>query len=234
MSRRKISLKEGEVYGRLTILYEKREPRKSGGYTWFAYYICECGNQGKASIYDINSGHTGSCGCLNREAIISANRTRDEGYDYRHPLIKIWRSMISRCENESDNAYTNYGARGIDVCDEWRDNFKSFAVWAEENGWKEDSGLTIDRVDNDDGYSPENCRWVDSLIQNHNRRINKSNKTGISGVSYSENSVKKWRARMMYDGELILDENFHTKEEAIKARIKAEKYVDRKIEERLN
>ena len=85
-----------------------------------------------------------------------------------HPLYCRWESMKSRCYRKSDKDYPNYGGRGITMCDEWRYDFWAFVDWAMENGYRD--GLTIDRKDNDKGYSPDNCRWITRYEQNQNKR----------------------------------------------------------------
>lgn len=79
-----------------------------------------------------------------------------------------WKNMISRCYNELDKDYKNYGGRGITICEEWRDSFLSFYEWALDNEYQE--GLTIDRINNDKGYSPDNCEWKTRKEQQRNRR----------------------------------------------------------------
>lgn len=85
-----------------------------------------------------------------------------------HELYCRWASMKARCYREKDKDFPNYGGRGITVCDEWRNDFWAFAAWAYASGYK--PGLTIDRIDNDLGYSPDNCRWVERADQNRNKR----------------------------------------------------------------
>lgn len=85
-----------------------------------------------------------------------------------HALYSKWKDMNDRCHRKTNKSYKNYGARGITVCDEWRHNFMAFVEWAEKSGWEK--GLTIDRIDNDKGYSPDNCRWVPREFQNKNKR----------------------------------------------------------------
>ncbi len=84
--------------------------------------------------------------------------------------------MINRCYNENTKSYNDYGLRGITVSEEWRASFDTFCKWAFENGYTED--LTIDRINNDEGYSPSNCRWTDQRSQNLNKRTPKNNKSG--------------------------------------------------------
>lgn len=90
-------------------------------------------------------------------------------HGYRHTAIyDTWRHIRSRCNNPRDKAYANYGGRGIKVCPEWQNNPKAFCEWALASGWQK--GLSLDRIDNDKGYSPDNCRWTTRLVQNNNRR----------------------------------------------------------------
>ena len=119
----------------------------------------------------------------------------------RHPLNKIWRSMRRRCNNQSSSSYQQYGGRGISVCDEW-DNFETFYCWAISNGWTE--GLSIDRIDNNRGYSPDNCRFASVKEQARNRTNNVS--ITVNGITklqiewaetldLSDSAISNWRRR---------------------------------------
>lgn len=90
--------------------------------------------------------------------------------DSNHPLYQTWRGMLRRCRNIDDKRYSDYGGRGITVCDEWGSSFRSFREWAED-GYK--PGLSIERIDNDLGYSPNNCKWVTQSEQLRNTRRNR-------------------------------------------------------------
>lgn len=127
---------------------------------------CDCGNEVTVRANSLLRGDTTSCGCYVR----SHNRELNTKHGmYGTPLNSVWNSMKQRCNNPNHQAYKNYGARGIFICDEWND-FENFRDWALSNGYEE--GLTIDRINNDDGYYPENCRWVDMITQANNRRTN--------------------------------------------------------------
>ena len=89
---------------------------------------------------------------------------------YKQPWYSSYRAMMDRCYRQSAKNYKYYGDRGIRVCDEWHD-IETFAIWCEHSGYK--SGLTIDRINNDGDYCPENCRWVDFFIQNNNSTNNR-------------------------------------------------------------
>lgn len=113
-------------------------------------------------------------------------------------LHKIWMSMRDRCLCKTNKSYKEYGERGITICNEWS-SFSMFYEWSMNNGYK--SSLSIDRIDNDDGYKPDNCRWVNNSIQQRNtRKICKNNTSGYRGVTYEN---KKYRARIMVDRKKI-------------------------------
>ena len=96
-------------------------------------------------------------------------------------LYFVWYSMIRRCENPQCHAYYRYGAIGRRVCQEWKDNYKAFEEWAINNGYQQ--GLSLDRIDNSKGYSPENCRWADRYVQQNNTRTNR--KVTINGETHN-------------------------------------------------
>ena len=159
----KIKDLSGQKFNRLTVLYPKGV--KNGHMTFLCE--CECGNTIVTDGYKLKSGNTKSCGCLRRE--VTGARARKHGMKNTR-LNSIWRSMNYRCNNPKTKDHAIYYDRGIKVCDEWKNDFLAFYKWAIENGYSDD--LSIDRIDNDKGYYPDNCRWATAKEQRSNQRRN--------------------------------------------------------------
>lgn len=131
---------------------------------------CDCGNTVRIASYDLRRGHTKSCGCLKAEIVRTVNIKHGLSYT---AIRSTYVNMKNRCYNPNYHLFHRYGGRGITVCDEWlgSDGLVNFYDWAVSNGY--DSSLSIDRIDNDKGYSPDNCRWTTPEIQSNNRSSNR-------------------------------------------------------------
>ncbi len=134
-------------------------------------------------------------------------------------IFKIWQGMRQRCNNPHDKDYERYGGRGIKVCSEWDNSSEAFIEWALQNGYSDD--LSIDRRDVNGNYCPENCHWATATEQVRNRRIQKSNTSGVNGVHY-EAKRNKFRAIIYADNKKIDLGRYDTLEKAAEARKQGE------------
>lgn len=146
----------GQKFGKLTPIKRVYPEDKKNGTWWLC--VCDCGNTIIVSSGGLTGGDNRTC----------KNCPPEKQYPKR--LKNIFRYMKKRCYNKRSTGYHNYGGRGIKICDEWLNNPKLFYEWAENHGYRDD--LSIDRINNDGDYTPDNCRWVGKKEQDRNKRTN--------------------------------------------------------------
>lgn len=148
-------------YNRLTFIQQI-----DGGNPPKGLFKCDCGIEKIINCYAVFKGFTKSCGCWKKERQHCLNEKHKLS---RHPLYDKWHDMKLRCYKETATMYSRYGGRGIKICDEWKDDMKTFVKWGLENGWFE--GSHIDRINGDGDYEPTNCRFVTAKVNNLNRSV---------------------------------------------------------------
>lgn len=147
----------GKKFGKLTVLEQSKLKRPNGATIYKC--LCDCGNISYVDVYSLQNGNTKSCGCL----------TKSQGgkTTINKRLHHCWCDMKSRCYNKDNKAYNRYGGRGIKVYDEWLNDFQAFYDWSITNDYNDN--LTLDRINVDGNYEPNNCRWVDWDTQRNNK-----------------------------------------------------------------
>lgn len=153
----------GLKVGRLTVLHAN-QTSFDGNY-WICE--CECGNVIEALSGNLRQGHTRSCGCLKRDIWLKARTSHNLS---KRPEYKVWKSLRKRIHNPNDERYASYGGRGLTVDPRWDE---SFEVFLQDMGHRPGPGYSIDRVDNDQGYWPDNCVWATNKSQANNRRTSR-------------------------------------------------------------
>ena len=162
-------------FGRLVALKRDITSKKT---KWLCQ--CDCGNVKSIALTHLRSGSSTSCGCYQKEKAREANiKHGGRGTS----LYNRWKAIRQRTTNPHDVGYKNYGGRGIKMCDEW-DNFQNFYDWCIQNGYKRE--LELDRIDNNKGYDPSNCRWVTKIVNNNNKR----KVVHVEGLTFTEISNK--------------------------------------------
>jgi len=171
----------GKKYGKLTIVAESIPYNYPNGDKYRKMKcLCECGNETEVLLNCLRSSQIKSCGCL----------LKKHGFS-EHLLYRVWSNMRIRCYDSKNPNYKNYGARGITICKEW-DDVNVFIKWALNHGWRK--GLVIDRINNDEDYSPKNCHFVTySMSCCNTRLLKKTNTSGFRGVSWNKR-IKKYVA----------------------------------------
>jgi hypothetical protein len=166
----------GKRFGRLTVIeFAGMNYRRSA--TWRC--LCDCGNEKTVDGNCLRMGWTRSCGCLNDE-MRHVKKPKTHGMTNTR-IHRIWKAMKARCHNKNDKLY---GGRGIAVCSDWN-NFEPFYKWAIENGYADN--LSIDRIDPNGNYCPENCRWADASTQAKNKRL-----TCVATINGETRPLKEW------------------------------------------
>lgn len=189
----------GEKFNRLTIIRQDTSRKDKTRRYWMCR--CDCGKWVSVSTADLKNGNTKSCGCLKRDNAKERLTTHGES---KTKLYGVWNTMMSRCYNPKSERYNRYGGRGISVCAEWLHNYTAFRDWAITHGYAD--GLTIDRIDLDGDYCPENCQWVTSFEQMKNMSTNRfltlngethilsdwARLTGISAATINKRLKRGW------------------------------------------
>lgn len=167
----------GLRYGEWTVSHQTGNT-KGGGALWLAK--CDCGTVRSVLGADMRNGKSKNCGCKTQARLGNERRTHGRSNTRLHG---IWKNMKARCLSPGAAGFDRYGAKGVSVCDEWL-AFQPFHSWAMANGYSDE--LTIDRIDNNKGYSPQNCRWADRKTQARNRRFVALTSDGLTGPEVAE------------------------------------------------
>lgn len=177
----------GRRYGRLVVVDLVWKPKM------YAVCNCDCGGSITVQAGNLYRGATKSCGCISEEYEAKARGDRPYART-RSPLYGTWRGMMSRCFNERNGSYGNYGGRGITVCNEWQgeEGFDRFEKWSYENGYAPESGLSLDRIDVNGNYEPGNCRYANRFIQAVNQRPPKRRATKKYCIDGKEKTLRQW------------------------------------------
>ena len=163
----------GKRFGKWTVI--KKSASIGNGAKPCVYWecMCDCGTIREVMGSRLRSGVSKSCGCYKVVHLVESPPRKTHGGSRADRLYRVWRGMIDRCYYPSHNRYSEYGGRGIFICEEWRSNYAAFREWAITSGYNPFAtrgACTIDRIDVDGPYAPWNCRWVDMKVQAHNKQ----------------------------------------------------------------
>lgn len=181
----------------------------------YVSWICVCGGMGESSIYSVLNSRNYNCGCINKTEASTRKKTHGKTSSKEH---QTWTRMKGRCLNPKNPNYEEYGGRGISVCDKWKNSFEDFLT---DMGLRPTHEHSLDRIDVDGNYCPENCRWATKSVQAYNQRPYKSSKSGKVGVTWNA-KASRWEARISKDGVEKYLGFFLDFEDAVKAREDAE------------
>jgi hypothetical protein len=160
--------------------------------------LCECGDWTECRLTEIVQNRTKSCGC--HKAELASERTKKRNFKHgksdlkKNRIFRIWCAMKARCYCKGDLSFNNYGGRGIQVCEEWLNDYLIFENWSINNGYQDN--LTIDRINVNGNYCPENCRWTTRQIQAVNRRNNRQDTVKITAFGETK-AILNWLQDVM-------------------------------------
>lgn len=159
----------GDRFGRLTVVEEAPRQRRRSGTSLRAFVLrCDCGTIKTVRLGSLTAGATVSCGCFHREMAAEVGKSSKKNTREVDLLYDVWKAMQSRCHDPANKSYGRYGARGIAVCQEWRDSFAAFLADIGERP----KGMTLDRINSAGNYEPGNVRWATYTVQARNTRRN--------------------------------------------------------------
>lgn len=162
----------GSKFGRWTVI-DEAEPKIVTGNRRIRHWncVCECGNRRVVKEASLKKGVSKSCGCYHSDIMRNVGKQHITHGMSSTRLYAIYKHMLNRCYNKNDIRYNHYGGKGISVVEEWH-NFETFMKWALSHGYTDK--LSIDRIDVDKDYSPDNCRWTDAVTQANNKSVNRN------------------------------------------------------------